>query len=172
MKPVFQTQWRKRKYILSTQNYLFEIIMKIKRREKDKLTTERANSLKYNNSKFIIDTWLWRLYKRNKRTMLQIQGILYYYFEWERPICCFNYQPSSFLVEFCNISYVYIKREHISYLRAATSCIPQMYCPIVTSSHKKVTTNSRIIKNSQHLVLQFQRWRISPYTYKTKHKDA
>lgn len=40
-----------------------------------------------------------------------------------------------------------------------------MYSPIITSSHKKVTTNSRIIKNSQHLVLQFQRWEISPYTH-------
>ncbi|WVY90897.1 hypothetical protein V8G54_036411 [Vigna mungo] len=96
---------------------------------------------------------------------LQIQVILYYYFKWRRPIRCFNYQPSPFLVERCSISYLYIYREHIAYLRAATSCIPQMYCPIITSSHKKVTTNSRIIKNSQHLVLQFRRWRVSPYTH-------
>lgn len=39
-----------------------------------------------------------------------------------------------------------------------------MHRPIITSCHQKVTTNPRIIKNSQNLVLQFQIRQISPYT--------
>lgn len=40
-----------------------------------------------------------------------------------------------------------------------------MYCPLITSSNKKVAIYPRIIKNSQHLVLQCQKWQISPYTH-------